>query len=533
MAKEHHRTRGKGRPRTVDLHAFHAVVSQRSRPLGKVAVGCLARPREEFVLTRPLLTIIQAASSQLEELLDAYGAHMNRRWYRFRARVATLKNFAAVGHELLHLDHSVQAYRIDDAAGAFRDDSRRAIDGMTCLLRCALEAWRDEAQALELPLPEEGIRLEELVENLPEGKLPCDRRGTRAPEVESWVVDLATQFLHGTEQARFLGKVVKTPSTEWSSLVGEMVSEEKLRALEARFHNLQSQYDTHVSHSTTEGRDTDLRSLRGHISAVLHLLRIGTILAHFFERHILLNPELFACHENCPLGIDVVLDILVKFCCGYAWRFQQDARHVCRQVLQCYAEIDTIELPVPAFRGFHVRPSTLVSLIVEHYGSDVVMECGGTRYNAASPMELFRANEWINQQKRDRVYAAVDELPLAEIEARATHVREAMEEAFIRLAGRKIIRIHKHPLPLEDFDDDKTPSLRDGLRTAVEHLLRLGAIDVETEITVRVTGDKRVLEDLRTLARCGYGEDEIGRNLPLPESLSYLNHHRADFQERG
>lgn len=40
--------------------------------------------------------------------------------------------------------------------------------------------------------------------------------------------------------------------------------------------------------------------------------------------------------------------------------------------------------------------------------------------------------------------------------------------------------------------------------------------------TVRFQGDIRVLEDIRTLADSGYGEDKFGNNIVLPKSLSYL-----------
>ncbi|MEJ2704569.1 MAG: hypothetical protein P8Z79_19215 [Sedimentisphaerales bacterium] len=35
-------------------------------------------------------------------------------------------------------------------------------------------------------------------------------------------------------------------------------------------------------------------------------------------------------------------------------------------------------------------------------------------------------------------------------------------------------------------------------------------------------GDKRVLFDIKLLAESGYGEDNFGNNIPLPEKLSYL-----------
>jgi hypothetical protein len=69
-------------------------------------------------------------------------------------------------------------------------------------------------------------------------------------------------------------------------------------------------------------------------------------------------------------------------------------------MLKRYAEVGQVEVSVPNYRGFHVRPATLVAKIVAHYGSDVRMELDGQSYDASSPLELFRANERINAWKR-------------------------------------------------------------------------------------------------------------------------------------
>ncbi len=46
--------------------------------------------------------------------------------------------------------------------------------------------------------------------------------------------------------------------------------------------------------------------------------------------------------------------------------------------------------------------------------------------------------------------------------------------------------------------------------------------NVEMDISVAFSGDRRVLEDIKVLAKNNYGEDDFGNNLPLPEELTYL-----------
>jgi len=56
----------------------------------------------------------------------------------------------------------------------------------------------------------------------------------------------------------------------------------------------------------------------------------------------------------------------------------------------------------------------------------------------------------------------------------------------------------------------------------IARLLATGKIDIRSDIRVTLHGDIRVLEDIRILARYGYGEDSFGNNVTLPSELSYL-----------
>jgi hypothetical protein len=59
-----------------------------------------------------------------------------------------------------------------------------------------------------------------------------------------------------------------------------MVNEDVLRGLEAKFHGLQSQYDTYISDSYIEIADTNLPVMRGHFH---HLppVEIATDFCHY------------------------------------------------------------------------------------------------------------------------------------------------------------------------------------------------------------------------------------------------------------
>ena len=50
-----------------------------------------------------------------------------------------------------------------------------------------------------------------------------------------------------------------------------------------------------------------------------------------------------------------------------------------------------------------------------------------------------------------------------------------------------------------------------------------GKIKKEDHKTVRFTGDSRALKDLVVLSEVNYGEDHMGKGIPLPKELSYLS----------
>jgi hypothetical protein len=186
-------------------------------------------------------------------------------------------------------------------------------------------------------------------------------------------------------------------------------------------------------------------------------------------------------------------------------------------MLRRYAIHGRISVPVPRYRGFHVRPSTLIAKIVNHYGSAVQMELEGEIYNAGISLDLFRANEMLNARKRRRL---ADEAGRLIIDARDPQgaVRQAAQALFEQ---NKLV-LYERSLDLEEVKPKEGEELPEFVTRSLIQLLTMGKIDIETDLTVAFSGDQRVLEDIGLLAENGYGEDDFGNNLPLPAKLSYL-----------
>jgi hypothetical protein len=220
-----------------------------------------------------------------------------------------------------------------------------------------------------------------------------------------------------------------------------------------------------------------------------------------------------------------LLETLLDYSLAFSSRYILRTRNLCHEMLRRYSIQGRISVPVPRYRGFHVRPSTLIAKIVNHYGSPVEMSLDEETYNAGVTLDLFRANEKLNARKRRRIAEEVRRMvadgrmgdPRNDEELRA-EVRRMIQVLFEQ---DKVV-IYERSLPLEDLRKLEGETVTEFAVRALNQLLALGKIDVETATLVSFAGDRRVLEDIRLLAEHGYGEDDFGNNLPLPEPLSYL-----------
>ncbi len=530
-------------PVTIPYDDFEKLIAGRAERYFR-AVGYLGGHWDnKSLLTRPLLGELLSQATQIEELLDSYGARNNCRWARFRSLTAAIKLFSNVSYELFHIQHSIPAYRLLDVKQDFSRGTEQSLSFAESILLEAAKRLLAEAEKLHLPIPEVLDQEPFFAEKLPKGRLPHDLARRKIEAVSKTVSLLATAFLNLAAESRKELPHKKTASNASLYELTGPISEEKLRSLELRFHNLQSLYDTYVSTTETEVFDNDLPILRGHISVVLHLLRTARDFAHYYERHASPSVQKSVTAQEAGHGHELhakstvqstthkqkklvepeaLLDTLVDYCISFVSLFLTRAELLCRDMLKRYTEIGTIEVSVPQYRGFHVRPSTLVSKLVLHYGSEVKMKLGDEVYNAASPLELFRANEKINAHKRRSLAQEIICLDLTTSNPNNKEIRTIIRDVIVALAERGKIIIYEQPLKIEEKAPQPDAKLIEQVTDEIAKLQATGKIDIGTTIQAVFTGDKRVLEDIELLAENGYGEDNFGNNISLPERLTYL-----------
>lgn len=509
-------------PITISYSEFEELIASRTERYFQAVRYLKNHAGDTSFVTRPLLGELLSQATQIEELLDSYGARNNCRWARFRSLTAAIKLFSNVSYELLHIQHSIPAYRLLQVKQDFAKRTDQTLNFAESILIEAANRLIAEAKKLNLPIPKIPKAEHFFDEQFPSGRLPHDLARRKIETVSKTVSFLSTAFLNLAVESRKILPCKTEDSKTPLPLLSATVTEEKLRSLELRFHNLQSLYDTYVSTTETEVFDNDLPVLRGHISVVLHLLRLARDFAHYYERHAGPNAQQVVQTSKRLVEPDALLETLIDYCICFVSEYLKQAEILCQNMLKRYTEIGTIEVGVPPYRGFHVRPSTLISKLVLHYGSEVKMKLGEDTYDASSPLELFRANEKINAHKRRSLAQEIICLDLVPSKPDQRDLSTIIRDVIFALADRGKIIIYERPLQIEDKKILPDTKLLEQVTDEIAKLQVTGKIDIGTEIRAIFTGDKRVLEDIELLASNGYGEDNFGNNIALPERLTYL-----------
>jgi hypothetical protein len=144
-------------------------------------------------------------------------------------------------------------------------------------------------------------------------------------------------------------------------------------------------------------------------------------------------------------------------------------------------------------------------------------------YDASSPLDLFRANEKINAQKRRWLAQEVVRQGLVpERWDRDEDVVSVVRNVVLTLAAGGKLMMYEQPLELPERLCPTEGTLVEKVINETSRLLVMGKIDIGIDMTARFVGDKRVLEDIALLAQSGYGEDNFGNNIALPDKLAFL-----------
>ena len=173
------------------------------------------------------------------------------------------------------------------------------------------------------------------MENLsyPAGQLDSDFKKSRVDNPGQVIISLATLYLNLASESLLLRQVKNLRKEEYSKAAPNIITEESIRLLECKFHNLQSIYDSCISNTDIEAVDKNLKLIRGHASIVYHLLEASTGLIHYYERHMLHDPDRQGDYFCRPLGAEELFSMLIGYYLNYSEQFLSAGTALSKEVI--------------------------------------------------------------------------------------------------------------------------------------------------------------------------------------------------------
>ena len=490
---------------------FEKVISTHCIRLYELCRFVISDNNRDIVLNRRFLGRFNLEATWMEETLDGAGARYSEKWFPFREGVSTIKLFSSVTYDLLHVKKSFKHYGLIDIDNNFEVDIEGVLNDLYKILVSASDYLIKRAKKCGIKHQNTVLIPDDFIDIDVSNSLSSDRKLRHIKNPGTTLIYLSTEFLNLKPSVIQFKELSSTEKRSYNQYIPDVFSEEKLRLVLSRFHNLQSLYDTYLSESDIEIADKRLKILRGHISFVYHMLISATEFSHYYERHIVPRGHSQFFKSLLPIHKSRFLEITIDFFMKNFICYYKGALELCHNVIDSYAEIGEKIVPIPEYRGFHVRPSSLVSKIVNYYGGRVKMILENVEYDPSTTLEIFRMNEEINAQKRIKLFELIHTESLENLD---------IKELLKILADKGVIAVYDKCIDINKQKEGET--VIEYLKNSFAFLMASGRIDIKININVKFIGDLRSLNDIEILSKNGYGENKYGHNIALPKELSYL-----------
>lgn len=360
-------------------------------------------------------------ASDVEHLLDRYQARNNRNWIYFRELTATMKNFGKAAFLLEELTTGVPIKHLFSEEGKeFFQKAEQALLFFSNTLTRSLLAIRKEALTFHITIPPQRPPSSYNVKLPKETILPHTIEESGISETFLTARKIAHRVVKLAEDALFLDELMGREGEGLVSQIPENLNEGRLRKLGARVNNLLSWYDSCLYNQKIEFEYPELRTLHQIFSAQLNLSKIGTILTHYIERH-LLAPSLVAEELQKIAPVSRLEEEALFFNLCFLARLFHSGKEVAEKLLRLMEEVVIYELPVPRDLGFHARPSTLVTEVVRHYGARVKLLADDQEFDAGSVYDMLAAGGYIVTKGLDLVRFRGDKPVLDDLKRLAAH----------------------------------------------------------------------------------------------------------------
>ncbi len=387
----------------------------------------------EYIFPKRLYSQLITSSLLLEDLLDYHGAKQNKNWYFYRELAAAVRHLSIAGNSQKHVINRLDFYNIPDTV-RFQEEGSKTRMFLTNSLIHLAPAIIKEAKRLNIRMPKEKLHSLDFPSIATPYRLDNDIDDVSTDQQKKNITKISSDFLRIAGEFEQFGFHQPLNSGELKELIPDKINEVAMRHYEMLVHNLQSSFDTYVINVdfNYQGKQK-LIQFRGHFSLVFHLLKIVGRLLHFYERHLL-----DAGYKNIYkqvgkrlaelIDTDALLHCTVNYGVFYAHQFLSAGKSLAEEILKENIYKSSIKVQIPETRGFHCRPSLLVSKIVNYHGGQVELCLGDQRFDAGSVLDMQWAGGMIQNENIKEVVFEGDKRALRDIEilARLNYCEDLM-----------------------------------------------------------------------------------------------------------
>lgn len=392
---------------------------------GKVFLELLSVLQKEDATVNKLyyFTLMQEAD-KFESFLDDYGARTNKTWFYFAELVACVRNFSLAGFQIYHILDRYSDYlggESDQLRRDFQDKSYETLDYFAHVMSQFYAALMEELIAKGsgisvTPTPSEEWTLSVIP------KLPYTIAEEAAFDEEERLISIAQSYRWVVKNFRQRQLNRKIKGMTLAEIIPSKINETLMTEMENKLHSVQSEYDTYIKGGKLEKENPHAGHLRGLVAIPMHLFDALKWLVHFFERHeneirksdvkakiseLVQNDRMFVC----------IVDYGLRFC----GRYLNEGNKMAETILSSFVKPISYELPIPKPQGFHARPATYVSLIVQEHGTDVFMLLDGEKFDCRSVLEILQAGGILADSGQETVMFEGDKRVLDDLKILAAH----------------------------------------------------------------------------------------------------------------
>jgi len=380
--------------------------------------------KEDMIVNKLYYFTLLHEADKLEAFMDDHGARNNMEWLYFAELIACVRNFALAGFQLYHILDRYSDYmgvESDQLRRDFQDQTYETLEYFTEVLLRFYHALIEEIRSKGASVPVDPLPTEEWSLKVTP-KLPYTLTEHEIDDEEERIISIAQSYRKIAKSFRNQQLNRKIKAESLAEIIPGKINETLMMEMEGKLHNIQSEYDTYIKGGRMEKANADIKALRGLTAIPMHLFDALKWLVHFFERH---ENEIRKSDVKARISEMVnnerLLSCIVDFGLRFCGRYLADGNKVAERILSSFVKPISYELPIPKPLGFHARPATYVSLVVQEHGTDVFMIVDGEKFDCRSVLEILQAGGMLADSGGKTVIFEGDKRVLEDLKILADH----------------------------------------------------------------------------------------------------------------